>query len=383
MTASTPADATELHAIGAQRRRLLGVVWLTLAATALATAVAALLAAAPAVAGTGSVETTSRISIVGWQPDRNGSTIWKGTANRLTAARFLRGARLATLSGTGAGVAYIRYAGSGFDVYLTGTHGGFEQKLAHVAHSRTTSLAVSRDGRRIAFATPSGIDVVRNAEGFPRRTVPLPDRWRGSRYGALTFSPDGRRLAFSRTWGDGRAGTLRNELAVVGLDGSRARSLARNPEPFGSRYDPTFTPDGTRISFPSADGSLALVPAAGGPVTRLTQPPKRVSDWRDERPIYSADGRWVAFTRSRGGGPSEVFVVRADGTGLRQLTITQPPSEPGQSRAGSTALAWSPSGTSVLAFRRDHFAAVGLVSGEATTILGVGAQGEIGAAIWR
>jgi Tol biopolymer transport system component len=372
-------NSTEIAALAAERRRLLGVVWLTLAATALATAVVAWLAA-PAAA----VQNASPgISVAAWQPERNGSTVWKGTANRLVAERFLQGARLATLSGTGAGVAFIRYAGTGFDVYLTGTYGGFEQKLAHVAGSRSTSLAVSRDGRRIAFATPNGIDVVVNGSGFPRRTVPLPARWRGSRYGALAFSPDGKLLAFARTWGDGRAGTLRNELAVVGLDGAGARSLARNPDPFGSRYDPTFTPDGTRIAFPAADGSLALVPVSGGAATRLTQPPRRVSDRRDARPLFSADGRSVAFTRTRAGGPSEVWVVDADGTGLRQLTITPLPTEPGRPRSGSTALAWSPDGPSLLALRRDAIAAVGLVSGESTTLLRIGFGYEPGTAVWR
>jgi Tol biopolymer transport system component len=381
----TTGTATELDTILAQRRRLLGIVALTVAATTLVTAVVLVLGlTAPAAAASeSSSAAASGISIVAWQAERNGTAVWRGSPNRFAQTRFLRGARLPALAAGSSSVAYVRYAGNGFDVYLTGSYAGWEMKLAHVAGTRTTSVAVSPDGRRVAFATPTGIEFVVNAAGFPRRAVPLPARWRGSRYGALVFSPDGRRLAFSRTWGDGRAGTLRDELAVIGIDGTGARSLARNPDAFGSRYDPVFTPDGMRIAFPAANGSLATVSVGGGPVTRLTQPPRRVSDWKDGRPVYSADGRWVAFTRSRGRGPSEVHVVRADGSGLRQLTITPPPTDPGQPGTGSIALAWSPDGTSVLAFRRDEFAAVGLVSGESTTIARVGVQYSIGSAAWH
>ena len=37
------------------------------------------------------------------------------------------------------------------------------------------------------------------------------------------------------------------------------------------------------------------------------------------RPVYSPDGQWLAFTSNRGGN-WDLYVMRPDGTGLRQVT---------------------------------------------------------------
>lgn len=322
------------------------------------------------------------ISVVAWQPERLGTAVWRGGGKSVREVRFLRGARHAVLTPGATGVAYARITRGGLDLFLTGTYAGFEQPLAQLRGIRTTSLAFTPDGRTVAFAAPDGIGLVSIVPGARRRHVPLPARWRGSSFQGLAFSPDGRLLAFSRTWGDGRAGTLRNELAVVGRDGSGARSLARNHDPYGAQYRPTFSPDGARIAFTAADGSLATVPTAGGSVVRLTPPRSAGSRRTDTGPVYSRDGSLIAFTRSPGPGGSDVFLVGSDGSGLRRLTTTPLP-EPGVPRVGSSALAWSPDGGSVLAFRHDHLAVVELRSGTSTAIAELGVQYEVGAALWH
>lgn len=326
---------------------------------------------------------SSPITVVGWQPGRGGSEVWDGGPTHVKAVRFLRGAQLATVSPSGASLAYIRYAGNGFDLFHTGVYSGFQARLAHVAGSRTTTLAFSPDSRTVAFASPRGIELTSIVPGRGRKLVPLPGRWRGSTYQGLRFSPDGRLLAFSRTWGNGRAGTLRNELDVVGLNGTGARALARNPDPFNAQYRPSFSPDGTRIAFATADGGLAWVPTSGGAVVRLTSATPTGSSRSDADPLFSPDGTTVAFTRSPGRGGSDVYLVDADGSGLRRLTITPLPVDPGAARTGSTALAWSPDGTEVLAFRRDRLAAVDAATGASATLAVIGLQYTLSDALWH
>jgi len=348
-------------------------------------ALIAVAAAATAVAAAQTAPARSaaapHLTVAGWQAERGGTAIWDGGAARLEEVRFLRGARLASLSPSGAAVAYIRYAGNGFDVLHTGVYAGYEATLVHVSGSHTTALAVSPDSRTVAFASPRGIELASIVPGKGRHTLALPARWRGSTYAGLRFSPDGLRLAFSRTWGDGRAGTLRNELAIAGLDGSGARSLVRNPDPYGAQYRPSFSPDGLRLAFTAADGSLGVVPATGGTVERLTDPRPARSLRTDAGPLFSPDGETIAFTRAPTGGGSDVYLVGADGSGLRRLTTTPLPAR-GVPRIGTSALAWSPDGTTVLAFRHDRFARVDAATGASTDLARVGVQYELTAARW-
>ncbi len=295
--------------------------------------------------------------------------------------RFLPGARFAVLSPSGRGVAYARLTGKSLDIFATGIYAGFEAKLAHIAGAATTALAFSPDSRRIAFASPNGIELSPAVSGRKPRALPLPARWRGSSYQALRFSPDGKLLAFSRTWGNGKNGTLRNELAIVHVDGTAPRSLVRNPDPYSAQYRPTFSPDGTQIAFAAADGGLALVPADGGRIVRLTVGRPSGSARTDVDPLFSPDGETIAFTRAPGRGGSDVYLVGSDGTGLRRLTTTPLPPR-GQPRTGSSALAWSPDGTSVLAFRHDRFAAVNAATGESSDLAVVGVQSGIASSVW-
>lgn len=323
------------------------------------------------------------ISVAAWQPERHGAAVWRGSRTSLKEIRFLRGALLPTLSPEGRSIAFVRRSRGGFDLFLTGTHAGFEQPLARLARTRTTALAFTPDGRSVAFAFADGIGLASIVPGAPLRRIPLPARWRGSTLRGLAFSPDGRLLAFSRTWGDGRAGTLRNELAIIRRDGGGARSLVRNSDPFGAQYSPTFSPDGARIVFSSVDGSLATVASTGGPPVRLTPPRPAGSTRVDFKPVYSRDGSLIAFTRAPGRGGSDVFLVRPDGRGLRQLTTTPLPAEPGMPRVGSSALAWSPDGAALLAFRHDHLAVLDAATGESTPLATVGVQYEVGPAMWH
>jgi dipeptidyl aminopeptidase/acylaminoacyl peptidase len=321
------------------------------------------IAAAVAAASPIQAEIGSAITIAGYQPERGGTAIWDGGQTSVKQTRFLRGARLATLASSGRAVAYIRYTGDGFDLFHTGVDAGFEARLAHVSGSRLTAIAVAPDSRTVAFATPRGIELTSIVPGGKRRVLPWPAWWRGSTLQGLQYSPDGTSIAFSRTWGDGRSGTLRNELALVRLDGTGSRSLATNPMPYSAQYRPAFSPDGRTIAFAAADGSISTVPLVGGAVVRVTPPPRAGSD---SGPLFSPDGATIAFTR----GP-DVYLVSTDGSHPRRLTTR------------SRVLAWSPDGASLLVFHRDRFVVVAADAGTETTLARVGVQYDLSPARWR
>ena len=200
--------------------------------------------------------------------------------------------------------------------------------------------------------------------------VPVPRGLRilaeGAIEGAIAWSPDGTRIAYSRLH-RGAHGTLLNDLYVVDVASGRQRRLTTNRR----ASSPTFAPDGRRLAFVAAanpDGSssetanvfvldtetgqetpltrftgvvqitsarwspdgrqiavalfdtrrdLATVDAATGAVTRLAtdagNPDEALRD--DRLPVWSPDGRTLAYTSLRDGAPN-VFVVGDMGWGI-------------------------------------------------------------------
>ena len=148
------------------------------------------------------------------------------------------------------------------------------------------------------------------------------------------WSPDGRLIAYR----DSRAGlNVDDEIYVVAADGSRERNLTRNP---ANDWSPAWSPDGSRIAFASdREGELRIfvMDAGGGGV-------RRVTDVWGEYPAWSPDGERIAFASYVGGsGPTgdpnyDLFVIGADGSGLRRLT---------DNPAYDMYPTWSPDGTSI------------------------------------
>lgn len=90
-----------------------------------------------------------------------------------------------------------------------------------------------------------------------------------------------------------------------------APALAQ-PEPLWLRY-PALSPDGKTIVF-SYKGDLYKVPATGGEASAMT-----LHEAYDYMPVWSRDGKWIAFASDRYGN-FDVFVMPAAGGEAKRLT---------------------------------------------------------------
>jgi WD40 repeat protein len=125
------------------------------------------------------------------------------------------------------------------------------------------------------------------------------------------YSPDGRQIVFVRGI---NVDDERNTLMVVNADGSDPRVLTDRTVSMGSRW----SPDGTTI-LTEANGSLLLVPAAGGQPSSIRI--EAGSAVNAARGAWSPDGTWIVFSRVTSTG-EDIYVMRKDGTNLHQITDT-------------------------------------------------------------
>lgn len=118
--------------------------------------------------------------------------------------------------------------------------------------------------------------------------------------------------------------------AAVGMLAGSAR--AEDPgDALWIRY-PAISPDGSRICF-EHKGDLWIVPAAGGDARQLT-----IHEAYDRSPVWSPDGKTIAFSSDRFGN-FDVFTVPAAGGAAKRITFHS---------AADRATCFTPDGRSIL-----------------------------------
>ena len=142
----------------------------------------------------------------------------------------------------------------------------------------------------------------------------------------LAFSADGRQVVY---WGAASAQDP-GAIYIQGV-GSGADPIPLVPPADGSSdADPVFSPDGERVAFRRALTSggqpvahIMVVGTDGSNPTMVTDGPST-----DQDPIWSPDGKQIAFKSNRqnaaGTTDNEIWVVGADGGGLRELGVGSP-----------------------------------------------------------
>jgi Tol biopolymer transport system component/polyisoprenoid-binding protein YceI len=185
------------------------------------------------------------------------------------------------------------------------------KQLTDESFTATLWPAWSPDGSKLAFTRSEGDSSaiwVMNANGRNPRALTEDDLVEQETFTPDEFpawSPDGGRIAYTSFLPDGN-----DDIFVMNADGSGQTRLTSGPE-YDS--DPAWSPDGERIAF-SRDGDIYTMGPDGSGLRRLTR-----GSARDGAPAWSRDGRWLAFARAdeRGttfAGPSRIIVMRANGS---------------------------------------------------------------------
>ena len=152
------------------------------------------------------------------------------------------------------------------------------------------------------------------------------------------------KIAFLRSVNGGR-GESSDELYVMNADGSRKRRLAGS---LAGNHRTAWSPDGRKLVFAiqargsarlcdragACNNELFVINADGSGLRRLTR-----NAVPDGDAVWSPDGRKIAFLSRRDGTGADVFVMNADGSDQRNLT-RKPGNEvdPG----------WSPDGRAIV-----------------------------------
>jgi Tol biopolymer transport system component len=181
------------------------------------------------------------------------------------------------------------------------------------------AVAWSPDSKRLLY-TATGLGVV-GADGTNKRLIA------GNAAETASWSPNGRQIAFSRCLAGDALVCDSAGLWLSAPDGSHRRQLTRQPlSAKTTDLSPVWSPDGKRLAFArtvnGAKSSLVVITVSDGKQRNV------VTGGFVDSPAWSADGSLIAFSRAGG-----IWVVRPDGTGLRRLTT---------SRAGDDYPLWQP-----------------------------------------
>jgi Tol biopolymer transport system component len=275
------------------------LLWITVAAAALASAVPA--AAQSAASGALLFESTREGFSHLYAANADATDLRRVALHAWGGAWFPDGNRFA----------FLRPGSDGrFQIWIRDAATGAERLLVEDA----LLYEISPDGSEIAYLTllEGGlVNVVDVTTGNTRSVVPATAHgwWIGD------WSADGQRLVLPR--GD-------DSLWIVERDGGNARRLT-------SGFEPVWSPDGTKIAFgrftdDDEHWSLYVINADGTGVRQLTPPSLDAY-----RAAWSPDGRRLAFHA----GEDDLYVADADGNGRVHLA---------RGLTRETRISWAPDG---------------------------------------
>jgi Tol biopolymer transport system component len=230
----------------------------------------------------------------------------------------------ATFPGRNGAIAFTDH----FEVHRVQPDGTRATPLAdQIGYSQNPTF--SADGKKIAFQNDiDDIDDiprdlwVMGADGENQTNItntPNVDEWHPS------WFPSGRKIAYSGAY----SRNFRNfniEVATLDESGKVAKTTrltSSEDYPLGFP-DPSVSPDGKKLAFSSVrDGDeeiyMLRTDAPAGPNNKPLQLTTNAT-YRDRGPNWSPDGKKLVYASCRAWPECDIFVMRADGTGKKNLT---------------------------------------------------------------
>lgn len=133
---------------------------------------------------------------------------------------------------------------------------------------------------------------------------------------AADWSPDGSAIAFAMA--ADRPGSY--EIFLMTPDATDIRQLTRGLEGIGGSLD--WSPDGRFLLIyagPPGDKNIFRIDVEAQTAAQLTD------GGNNAAAAYSPDGQWIAFNSLRNNDQADLFIMRADGSDLRQITDNPEP----------------------------------------------------------
>jgi len=249
----------------------------------------------------------------------------------------------ATFPGGNGLLVYEAQQGKHVQLFTIRPQGGVAHQLTHFTDSDAVWPSWSPDGSQIAFERDfrgHAAIYTMNADGSGLRALT-----RTGLHGRPSWSPDGKTIVFS-TLVPGHEALV----SLIGADGAGLRTLASMPLPAKGGCpclglnSPTFSPDGRRIAFTWTKAAyvsaIFTISSSGRGLTRITPWKDSVADKID----WDPGGNRIAFSSPEFGKPgvsSTVFTVAADGSAIHQLTHTT------GGKVNNGFDSWSPDGTKI------------------------------------
>ena len=246
-------------------------------------------------------------------PDKDFRPVWSPDGKRIA------------FSSNRDGHVHFIHGWSTYEIYVMDADGSNPQNLTNDPNN-DRDPSWSPDGKYIVFV--SNRDRDKDRDGHFNSEIYVMDADGGNPQnltndrnvdGAPSWSPDGKRIVFSSTRDGHFEGDfgITDEIYVMDADGSNQQRLTENRK---NDWDPVWSPDGKRIAFASdrkgdfENFEIYVMDADGSNQQKLTE-----NRFNDKDPVWSPDGKRIAFYSNREGN-NEIYVMDADDGDLQNLT---------------------------------------------------------------